>query len=164
MPKLQSFAEFVDMCLSLTLSTYQNRDEFDSEPWAEKGTGRLINSKLKKIIQLNLLLSLRDTTSWSPTPRSDLWPYELPDLWFVFYSSHLKVLAKFGLCSNCSQKFDECSLVRARKIFASARMLGFSLNFPAYLHLQNKNWHWKQCFPYTKMGNIGETCARHEGF
>ena len=43
--------------------------------------------------------------------------------------SNLNVLAKFGLCSNCSQKLDECSLARARKIFASARMLGFSLNF-----------------------------------
>ena len=45
--------------------------------------------------------------------------------------SHLKVLAKFGLCSNCSQKLDECSLACARQIFARARMLGFSLNFPA---------------------------------
>ena len=40
-------------------------------------------------------------------------------------------LIQFGLCSNCSQKLDECSLARARKIFASARMLGFSLKFPA---------------------------------
>ena len=48
--------------------------------------------------------------------------------------SHLKVLANFGLCSNCSQKLDdECSLASASKIFASARMLGFSLNFPASL-------------------------------
>ena len=38
--------------------------------------------------------------------------------------SNLKVLAKFGLCSNCSQKLDECSLAHARKVFASARMLG----------------------------------------
>ena len=44
---------------------------------------------------------------------------------------NLKVLAKFGLCSNCSQKLDECSLARARKTFASARMLGLSLEFPA---------------------------------
>ena len=44
---------------------------------------------------------------------------------------NLKVLAKFGLCSNCSHKLDECSLARARKIFASSRMLGFSLKFPA---------------------------------
>ena len=43
---------------------------------------------------------------------------------------NLKVLAKFGLCSNCSQKLDECSLARARKIFATARMLGFSLKPP----------------------------------
>ena len=27
---------------------------------------------------------------------------------------NLKVLAKFGLCSNCSQKLGECSLARAR--------------------------------------------------
>ena len=33
---------------------------------------------------------------------------------------NLKVLAKFGLCSNCSQKLDGCSLTRARKIFATA--------------------------------------------
>ena len=32
--------------------------------------------------------------------------------------SKLKVLAKFGLCSNCSQKLDERSLGRAREIFA----------------------------------------------
>ena len=77
----------------------------------------------------------------------------------------LKVLAKFGLCSNCSQKLDECSLARAHKIFARARMLGFSLKFPAVerrhnLHLGNKNWHCKQCFPYGKPGNIGERHAR----
>ena len=41
--------------------------------------------------------------------------------------SNLKVLAKFGVCSNCSQKLDECSLARARNIFASARILGFAL-------------------------------------
>ena len=35
-------------------------------------------------------------------------------------SFNLKVLAKFGLCSNCSQKFDGCSLARAGKIFATA--------------------------------------------
>ena len=36
-------------------------------------------------------------------------------------SFNLKVLAKFGLCSNCSKKLDGCSsLARARKIFATA--------------------------------------------
>ena len=35
-------------------------------------------------------------------------------------SFNLKVFAKFGLCSNCSQKLDGCSLARARKIFATA--------------------------------------------
>ena len=44
-------------------------------------------------------------------------------------SFNLKVLAKCGLCSNCSQKLDECSRARARKNFAAARMLGFSLKF-----------------------------------
>ena len=46
-------------------------------------------------------------------------------------SSNLKVLANFGFCSNCSQKLDKCSLARARKIFATARMLGLPLKFPA---------------------------------
>jgi len=32
-------------------------------------------------------------------------------------SFNLKVLAKFGLCSNCLQKLDGCSLAHARKIF-----------------------------------------------
>lgn len=47
---------------------------------------------------------------------------------------NLKVLAKsakFGLCSSCSQKLDESSLARARKNFATACMLGFSLKFSA---------------------------------
>ena len=35
-------------------------------------------------------------------------------------SFNLKVLAKFCLCSNCSQKLDGCSLARARKIFVTA--------------------------------------------
>ena len=48
-----------------------------------------------------------------------------------FSISILKVLAKFGLCSNCSQKLDECSLIHARKIFATARMLKFLFKFPA---------------------------------
>jgi len=42
---------------------------------------------------------------------------------------NLKVLAKFGHRSNCSQKLGECSLARARKIFVTARMLEFSLKF-----------------------------------
>ena len=37
------------------------------------------------------------------------------------------VIAKFGLCSKCSQKLDGCSLASARKIFATVRMLAFSL-------------------------------------
>ena len=66
---------------------------------------------------------------------------------------NLKVLAKFGLCSNCSQKLDECSLARARKFFATARMLGFSFKFP-----------------YDKTEHLGEKCTMnasgnmHPGF
>ena len=41
-------------------------------------------------------------------------------------SFNLKMLAKFGLCSNCSQKLHGCSLARARKIFATACVLAFS--------------------------------------
>ena len=40
---------------------------------------------------------------------------------------NFQVLAKIGLSSICSQKLDGCSLTRARKIFAIARMLGFSI-------------------------------------
>ena len=47
----------------------------------------------------------------------------------------LKVLAQFGLCSKCSQKLDEGS--HARKTFATARMLGFSLKFLYMAKLRN---------------------------
>ena len=53
--------------------------------------------------------------------------------------SNSKVLAKFGLCSICSQKLDECSLAHARKNFASARMLGFSCSDAS--HMGNCE-HW----------------------
>ena len=46
-----------------------------------------------------------------------------------------RVLEKFGPCSICSQNLDECSLARARKIFAIARMLGFSLKFALSLKI-----------------------------
>ena len=49
---------------------------------------------------------------------------------------NFQVLAKFGLCSICSQNLDECSLACARKIFANARMLGFSLKFARLLEIQ----------------------------
>ena len=48
---------------------------------------------------------------------------------------NFQLLAKFGLCSICSQNLDECSLVRARKIFAIARMIGFSLKFARFLKI-----------------------------
>ena len=44
---------------------------------------------------------------------------------------NLKVFAKFCLCSNCSQKLDECSLFWCSQFFATARVLGFSLKFLA---------------------------------
>ena len=70
---------------------------------------------------------------------------------------NLKVLAKFGLCSNYSQKLDECSLAGARKIFASSRMLGFSLKFPAVkrkhlLHLERKKMTLETMFPVWETG------------
>ena len=46
---------------------------------------------------------------------------------------NLQVLAKFALCPICSQNLDECSLAGARKIFAIARMLRFSLKFARLL-------------------------------
>ena len=48
---------------------------------------------------------------------------------------NFQLLAEFGLCSICSQNLDECSLARARKIFAIARMLGFSLKFARFLKI-----------------------------
>ena len=50
-------------------------------------------------------------------------------------SFSLKVLAKFGLCSSCSQKLHECSLARARKIFATARMLAISFKCARLLEI-----------------------------
>jgi len=64
-------------------------------------------------------------------------------------SLNFKVLPKFGLCSNCSQKLDECLLARARKIFATACMLGFSLKFP----------HGKNA-----LRNLTEKCTPYECF
>ena len=46
---------------------------------------------------------------------------------------NLKVLAKFSLCSNCSQKLHECSLARAGKIFAAAQILGCGSSFQLLL-------------------------------
>ena len=48
---------------------------------------------------------------------------------------NLKVLEKYGLCSNCSQKLHGYSLARARKIFATARMLAFSLTCARLLEI-----------------------------
>ena len=48
---------------------------------------------------------------------------------------NLKVLAKFGLCSNCSQKLHGCSHACARKSFANACMLAFSLTCARLLEI-----------------------------
>ena len=47
-------------------------------------------------------------------------------------------------------KLDECLLARARKIFASARMLGFWLKFPT--SSVNIICILKQCFPWKTLG------------
>ena len=60
---------------------------------------------------------------------------------FVFGYARSIVLAKFDLCSNCSQKLDECSLARARKIFATARMLQFSLKCSRLIAELLNRWH-----------------------
>ena len=59
---------------------------------------------------------------------------------------NLKVLAKFGLCSNCSQKLDECSLDRTRKISAT-RMNVLETSIPSllafYANLRSKEFFAK---------------------
>ena len=49
-----------------------------------------------------------------------------------------QMLAIFVLCSICSQTLDLCSLARAHKIFAIARMLRSSLKFAR--NLANPVW------------------------
>lgn len=51
---------------------------------------------------------------------------------------NVKVIAKFGLYSNCLQNLDERSFAHAGKNFATAHRLGFSL--------------------VARLENIGETC------
>ena len=76
---------------------------------------------------------------------------------------NLKVLAKFSLCSNCSQKLDECSLAHAYKIFSTARMLRISFKFSAVWHIriictsETKTDAGKSVSHRAKLGNIGET-------
>ena len=48
---------------------------------------------------------------------------------------NFQLLAKVGLCLICSQNLGKCSLAHARKIFAIARMLGFSLKFARFLKI-----------------------------
>ena len=88
-------------------------------------------------------------------------------------SLNFKVLAKFGLCSNCSQKLDECSLARARKIFATARMLGFSSKFPhgkthwetlrknAHVTKVSGNTHWSSfCWRLIETGTSNNSSRK----
>ena len=81
----------------------------------------------------------------------------------------LKAPAKFGLCSNCSQKLDECSLTRARKRFTAARMLGLLLRFSVVerkhnLHLGAKIDAGNNVSSFVKLENVGKTRARFECF
>ena len=79
------------------------------------------------------------------------------------FPSNLKVLAKFGLCSNCSQKLDDCSLARAWKIFATACMLGFSLNsLPCSVSI--KSVLETKTDTGNNVSRVGETSTRHECF
>ena len=48
---------------------------------------------------------------------------------------NLKVLAKFGLCSNCSQKLHGCLHAGGGKIIATALMLAFSLTCARLLEI-----------------------------
>ena len=77
-------------------------------------------------------------------------------------SFNLKVLAKFCLCSNCSQKLDECSLARARKIFATAdaRIL-VKITLPCSVNHNLHLGHWTQCFRYRKLEIIREICTSY---
>lgn len=62
-----------------------------------------------------------------------------------------KVLAKFGLCSNCLQKLDEClNSLPVHWVFATARMLRFfSLKFKPDIH-----WNFINC-PSSNIINWG---------
>ena len=51
------------------------------------------------------------------------------NVWVSNGHTNFQLLAKFGLCSICSQNLDGCSLARVCQLFAIARMLRFSLKF-----------------------------------
>ena len=74
-------------------------------------------------------------------------------------SQNLKVLAKFGLCSNCSQKLDECSLARACKKWKNvlrnlagknARAMNVSGNISFILVLLTFYWNWQKSQFFSK--------------
>ena len=75
---------------------------------------------------------------------------------------NLKVLSKFSLCSNCLQKLEKCPLVCGHKIFATARMLGFSLNFLLYSVSIVCIWETKLILE--KMFPVGQTGKRWSPF
>ena len=59
-----------------------------------------------------LLKTLKQTIgAWQPNSN---YPFLVEG--YRMIPCNLKVLVKFGLCSNCSQKLDDCSLARARKL------------------------------------------------
>ena len=72
-------------------------------------------AKQQLVIEPNVLVSLRGTPTWRPLKKL----YK----GYRMAPFNLKVLEKFSLCSNCSQKLDEGSFSRAHKIFATARIL-----------------------------------------
>ena len=76
-----------------------------------------IPSENRKLPNLNVFKPSFHGKDFSNTPQG-----------YRMVPFNLTALAKFWLCSNCSQKLDECSLARARKIFASARMSEFCYN------------------------------------
>ena len=85
-------------------------------------------------------------------------PSKSKGYWVVPFN--LKVLAKFGLCSNCSQKLDKSSLACARETFATVCSDSRSNSLPCsgciISTLGAKNWCWKQCFPYGKIAKLWE--------
>ena len=77
--------------------------------------------------------------------------------------SNLKVFPKFGLCSNCSQKLDDCLLARARKFFCncSHAWIFLSCSVTIIYILETKTDSGNNVSHMGKCGNIGDTSARH---
>ena len=96
---------------------------------------------LKELLKKRWRETRNEKTTLFATPERKLDLKEIDTCTGAHYEGYrmvpfnLKVLAKFGLCSNCSQKLHGCSLARARKIFATARMLAFSLTCAQLLEI-----------------------------